>query len=252
MNDMRDIAPILRSLGLLESEVLVYLAALELGPATVLDLARATHLSRPATYTSVDSLGKRGLMSAVTEGRKRLFAAEHPDRLLAYAKRQEAAFAEQVADLQRTLPELALRVGGAKPVVKSFEGKEGVRAIIDDLRETRPTAIDEFTNMSAMLAVLSPGDLAPARAELEKIGTKVRGLYVGATAVAPYTDARVLPDAYAKFAGDVEIYGEKVALITFSGKFHSVIIEDATIAQTMRTLFNLAWQAAASFPVVPH
>ena len=242
---MNDIAPTLRALGLLESEVKVYLTTLERGPSTVIDIASATRLSRPATYTAIEALAERGLMSTVVAGKKRLYAAEHPDRLLQYAKRKQAEFNARLADLERGVPELALRVGGERPIVKSFEGKEGILAIIEDVRATRPKTMEEIANIDAMRAVLPLDDLKPMREDLKRFGTTVRGLYVG-TNVRPerFTDARILPTEFARFTGDVFIYGSKVALVTFSGTFHSVIIEDAAISGTLRTLFEVAWAKA--------
>lgn len=246
---MRDIAPTLKALGILDSEVKVYLAALELGPSTVIEIAKSTRLSRPATYTAIAALQDRGLMSTVQKGKRRLFASEHPDRLLQYAKRKEHELVERISDLERTLPELALRVGGEKPVVKSFEGTEGVHAIIDDFRQSHPPHIEEIANIDAMLAVVSREDLAPLRRELANISAKVRGLYVGSNMrPSAHVEARVLPEPYRHFHGNVSIYVNKVALVTFTGKLHSVIIENEAIAQTMRTLFEIAWISAKAFP----
>ncbi len=245
---MKDVAPILRSLGFLESEIKVYLASLERGPATVLDLAGDTRLSRPATYAAVDALTERGLMGSLHAGKKRLFAIEHPDRLLQYAKRREQELASRVADLERVTAELALRMGGERPIVKSFEGKEGIQAIIEDMKATRPKTMDEITNVDAMRAVVSSEDLAPMRDELEQIGTKIRGLYAGTAKPTAITDARLLPAPFLGFRGNISIYGNKIALVTFAGKLHSVIIEDAVLADTLRTLFEIAWQTAQAFP----
>jgi HTH-type transcriptional regulator, sugar sensing transcriptional regulator len=246
-NFMIDIAPILKSLGMLDSEVRVYLATLELGPSTVLDIAKHTKLSRPATYTAIDALTARGLMSAVQRAKKRLFAAEHPDRLLAYAKRQEHELEAKVADLARAIPDLALRVGGEKPIVKSYEGKGGLQAIIEDMRSTHPERLDEITNVDAMRSVLSDEDLAPLRKEYDRIRTNIRGLYAG-SARPSAADARLLPPELASFKGTIEIYDNKVAFVTFGGNIHSVIIENSDIAETMRALFGLAWEAGKHLP----
>ncbi|MFH1430271.1 MAG: helix-turn-helix domain-containing protein [Candidatus Uhrbacteria bacterium] len=249
---MKDIAPILKTLGLLDSEVKVYLVALELGPSTVIEIAGKTRLSRPATYTAINALADRGLMSTVTQGKRRLFASEHPDRLVQYAKRKEQELSEHVSDLERALPALNLRVGGEKPVVKAFEGKEGIHAIIEDLRLSRPKEIEEISNIDAMRAVLAPEDLEPMRRELTRIGARVRGLYAGSSVSREQNaDARALPKEFAQFNGNITIYGNKMALVTFTGQLHSVIIENDALAQTMRTMFELAWKGASELPEVP-
>lgn len=245
---MVDVAPLLRTLGFLESEIKVYLAALEHGPSTVIDLAGATRLSRPATYAAIEGLAARGLMSAVVVGRKRLSVAEHPDRLVQYAQRRASELGNLVSDLERALPELQLRVGGEKPIVKAFEGKEGIRAIMEDIRQTRPKAIEEIADLDAMRAVLSVDDLAPLRQELRKVGARIRGLYAGRDARADEADGRVLPESLRGFRGNVSIYGDKIALVTFAGKLHSVIVEDAALAATLRALFEVAWGQAEGLP----
>lgn len=246
---MKDITPILRSLGLLDSEVRTYLRALEHGPATVLELAKATGLSRQATYVAIQSLTGRGLMSSALHNKKRLFAAEHPDKLLAYAERREVELREHVGDLKRLVPELELRAGGEKPVVKVFEGKEGINAIIEDMRLDHAKVTFEITDLDAMRSVLTSEDLAPLKRESKKMKRFVRGLYTGEVSPKMVDSERfVLPDKYQNFKAHVGIYGNKLALVTFEGKMHSIIIESGALAKALHTLFELAFTSAKDFP----
>ena len=83
---MRNIISTLKSLGLLESEVKTYLATLELGPSSVLEINKKINLSRQAIYTAIESLINFGLMSSVEKGKKTLFTAESPERLRSFAE----------------------------------------------------------------------------------------------------------------------------------------------------------------------
>ena len=114
---MSDIRTILTSLGLLESEVKTYLAALGLGPSTVIALSKATKLSRQAIYDALSALVEHGIMSSVLKGKKRHYLAEHPDTLLAYAKKRKSDLGVQVKNLKRLVPILTLHLGGDRPVV---------------------------------------------------------------------------------------------------------------------------------------
>jgi len=58
---MRNITPILQSLGLLESEVKTYETLLHHGAMTVIDISKRTKLSRQATYVAISGLTDRGL-----------------------------------------------------------------------------------------------------------------------------------------------------------------------------------------------
>lgn len=244
---MKDIAPILRSFGLLESEIKTYMAALENGSGTVLDLAKLTKLSRQAVYVAIDALTARGLMSSALRGKKRFYAAEHPDKLLAYARRHENEVKEKMKDLERILPEIELQIGGERPVVRVFEGKEGMRAIIEDMRMTRSKESVEISDLEAMYKVLTPDDLKAMRIEVKKSGSHVRGLYAGTPGEKVVSvDRFSLPKEFWGFKSNIGIYGEdKIALVTFEGKMYSVVIESKALTKALRTLFELAFKGGA-------
>ena len=71
----------LRELGLSENEAKVYLAMLELGPATVLEIAAKALMNRPTVYVQIESLKQRGLVSTQSKGKKQIFIAESPSHL---------------------------------------------------------------------------------------------------------------------------------------------------------------------------
>lgn len=243
---MKDIASILRSLGLLESEIKTYMTALEHGPQTALDLADKSKLSRQGVYTAIESLMERGIMSSVLRGKKRFYAAEHPDKLLAYAKRRATEMNERVQDLERSLPELELQIGGERPTVRMFEGKEGVRAIISDMEQSMPKEVQEMADFDALNKVLSKEDLLPLKRQIDKRKTRVKGIYAG-TPSGPTrvnVDRFYLPKEYKNFHSNITIYGDKIALVTLEGKMYSVILESAVLANTLRILHELALKCA--------
>lgn len=241
---MKDISPILKSLGLLDSEVKTYLSALENGPGTVLDLAKSTKLSRQAVYVAIESLTERGLMSSALRGKKRFYAAEHPEKLLAYAHRHEDEMQERIKDLERMLPELELQSGGEKPVVKVFEGKEGLLAVVAELQKASGQQSFEIADLEALYKVLKPEDLEAMRKQVSKSGTKVRGFYAGSGK--PTTvdvNRHLLPIELGGFKCNIGVYGEeKIALVTLEGKMYSVIIESEALVKTLRILFELAFK----------
>lgn len=250
---MKDIVPILRSLGLLESEIKTYLMAFEKGAGTVLDLAKATRLSRQAVYVAIESLSKRSLMTSALHGKKRYYSAEPPDKLLLYAERREQDMKEKIADLKRTIPEFALSMGGSRPIVKVYEGKEGLKAVLEDIQTTeyRGEAV-EITDTDAMKAVASFEDRGPTQRELKKRGGGIKGLYAGENARANEIKGEryLLPKELSDFKSNIGIYGDKIALITFEGKMYSVMIESPALTKTMRILFHLAFRGANDFPRV--
>lgn len=242
--NMKDITPILRSLGLLDSEIKTYRAALQYGPQTVLDLTKRTGLSRQAIYVAIESLSERGLMSSALHGKKRLYASEHPEKLLSYARRREEDMHDKIRDLERIVPELELQIGGERPTVRVFEGKEGVKAILADMNEARAEQFEEIADLDALYAVLDLEDLKPLRTHTVKM--KARSLLSGEPqSVMPKADRYLLPKQYSGFKSNITVYGSKIALVTFEGKMYSVIIESGALAKTLRVLFDLALKEAS-------
>ncbi len=243
---MRNIIPVLKSLGLLESEVKTYLAALELGPSTVLEINKKIGLSRQAIYTAIESLIELGLMSSVEKGKKTLFTAESPERLRSFAEAKLKKMESTVREIKDITKDLTLMQQGEKPVVKMFEGKEGIISIHNDISQTKPEQIDDFVNNDAMSKLISDEDVKHLKERLDKLQVKTRALV--ASNEPPIELHRRLKKIIhidnkdINFDGDIAIYGNKVALTSLKGKIIGVIIENPTIAQTMRALFELAWQ----------
>ena len=242
---MKNITPILKSLGLLESEVKTYLSASENGAGTALDISKATKLSRQAVYVAIDGLTERGLMSSILHGKKRLYIAEHPKKLLAYAKRHETDVRQQITDLEQLLPELELQMGGEKPVVRAFEGKEGILGIVEDIKSTDFNESFEITDLTAMDTVLKTEDLIGLQSAFKKRGVHFHGLYAGRVGPSrPEAERYILPKEFEGFKSNLGVNGDKIVMVTFEGKMHSVIIENSLLAQTLRILFELALRAA--------
>lgn len=245
---MYNITPVLQSLGFLDSEIKTYLAALEHGPGTVLDLTKKTHFSRQATYVVIESLTKRGLMSSLLRGKKKYFVAEDPEKLLAYAERRETDIKEKVGDLKRALPELKLKASGDRPVIKLYEGKEGALTVLNDIgimRQGNNPEVYEMEDSDLFFRFIQHEDILPVLQKLKRINTHVTGLYYGSPRGKTLNSTRYyLPEDIKGLRSTITVYGNKIAIHTFTGKMHSIIIESQAVVDTLKILFQLAFKAA--------
>lgn len=185
-------------------------------------------------------------MSVINQGKKRLFTAEKPEKLLAYAKRRELELEEKIKDLEQIIPELKLKTGKEKPLVRVLEGKEGLMAIMDDIKKSKPKFPYEISDIEAINNVLGARDLAKMRDSLKKAGVKgSRAIHAGVSQleILPEGERQILPKESWGFKTNIGIYSDKVTLTTLEGKMHSVIIESEAITKTMALLFQLAWKA---------
>ena len=240
---MKDLTPLLQSLGLTNSEIKTYLSVLEAGPGTIVEISQQTKVSRQATYSAVNSLILAGLMSSVLRGKKRLYAAEPPQNLAAYAERRTAELADVATQINTLVPELTMSTKRDQPVVKLFEGKEGLKAVIGDITTSLTKNLFELTDAKALRQVLSKTDLAPFVKQITKNKTVLHGLY---SETAPETQLSTtqfkLEDKYSNFKADIELYDNKIVFMTFEHKMYSIIIENKPIAEAMRILFDLAFE----------
>ncbi len=248
MNE-NDIYTILKGLGFVGSEIKTYLASLEHGPATVIELTKMTKLSRQATYVVIDSLTARGLMSSLIKGKKRYYISEDPEKLLAYSRRHELEMQEKLRDLERVMPSLRLKQSGDRPVVKMFEGKDGVLSILGDAIASKPKVFYEIADLESLNHILPPEEKSKELFELRKIGSQTFGIYGGASSGTTLNSKKYfLPKEKGRFKSNITIYNDKVVFISCEGKLHSILIENGPIAEAMKMLFEYALKGAKELP----
>jgi sugar-specific transcriptional regulator TrmB len=245
----------LQKLGLSEKEAKVYLASLELGPSVVQLIARKAGVNRATTYVMIESLIKKGLMSSFEKGKKRFFTAEPPEQLLAILRKQESEIKEKEKSLEELLPELRALFAGAeeKPRVRFFEGLEGLKALQNDILNSKFSSLEEFVALDECYRILPPGE----KDHRQKIAEKTKDIPV--RVIYTTSKGKILPQFEGKrerrfvplekfpFTTEINIYGSKVAIASCKGKVIGVIIENKDIADALRAFFNLAWEAAEKY-----
>jgi len=238
-----DIFKIFTKLGLSDSESKVYLASLSLGPTSVQDIAKKARLSRTATYDTVKTLKNRGLLSTFERGKKTFFAAEEPDRVVNYFKDHVEAMKDELQTLKRVVPEIKLMAGGEKPTVRFYEGDEALYAIFADLGKAKPKFMYEVSNMEDIYSFLDQKDVTEAQ-KLSKKVPVMKLLHIGDVRGEAKDGVEYckLPKDVLEFHGDIWIYDNRVAFISFIGKMVAIIIENQSFADTAVALFDTAWK----------
>lgn len=249
-----DLAKELEKIGLAENEAKVYLAGLELGPSTAQMIAAKATVSRPTTYIMIESLIKRGLMSSFQKGKKRYFVCGEPSKLRKIFDRDKELIEEKIHQFDILLPKF-FQVSKLvePPKVSVFEGEQGLEAMQDDLVSSAGVggSIDNIATIDEARESKTRDELLPLWNEIKKNKISVRTIYVksGEDELFPgqmegYWQARRLPENKYKFGGEISVYGNKVAALAAKGKFFGLVIESKEIADTFRTIFELAWQGS--------
>ncbi len=238
-----DVLKLFSSLGLTPTESKIYLASLGLGPNSVQEIAKKAKLSRTATYAAIEVLQKRGLMSTFERGKKKFFAAEEPENALAHFRGHVKQMEQQIDVLQRALPEVKLMAGGERPSVRFYEGTEALQALFTDAERSGSPFMYEVSNYEDIYNFLDSNVLSKARQLVDPKKATVRILHNG-TSRFPKSGVEYarLPEGIADFHGDIWIYANRVAFVTFVGKIMCVIMENQAFADTARALFEAAWK----------
>lgn len=242
----KNITQLLTDVGLLPSETKVYLGTLELGPSTVQNIAKKANISRTATYEAIELLRKRGLMTSSTSGKRTLFASEDPSRIVSYLKTEQQKFSTTLSDIEQMIGSLQLMAGGIKPLVKVYEGEEAIPAYFDQLKKANPDSMFEISNLDDVYAHLESKTIESSRKAVSWKTIKTLRLLHRGEIRHKREDVEYckLAERFGEFHSDISIYGNYVSLMTFIGRPVVVILESRVVADTIRTLFNAAWDAS--------
>lgn len=244
MKKHEQLLDILHKIGLSENESAVYLASLQLGPAKVAQLARASDVKRTTIYPVVETLRRRGLIREKIDGLKTLYVAENPDRL-------ENILAERHKEFQSLFPEFQAlyNLDGDQSIIKYYDTEEGLRNVyrelLSELRngddyyvigdpERYDTSNESFfkdfiqkrvrINLNAKV-LLTDSDLAKEYKKFERnFGEEVR----------------ILPSEV-KLDVNVVITDKKVIIHQIIAPHITMVIENKSVVQMQKILFELLW-----------
>lgn len=236
--------PKLQLLGLNQKEAKIYLASLELGEATIQEIAQQARLKRPSLYSIMKNLLKQELIHTLIREKKRKFVAVDPSDLEKIIKRRDEV-------LKETIPELKALSGTSaltKPRMRLYEGLDGVKIVYQDILDTKKP-IKAFSGVKRGYEAL--GEFAD-----EYIQARVKN-NIPIKLIAPddswgrdhqrkdkksKRETRLISKDKFPFEMEANIYGNKVNFVGFKkGRLVGVIIENPEIAKTMTSIFDFAW-----------
>ena len=238
----------LKKIGLSDKEAKVYLAGLELGKASVQDIAKKAGVNRTTVYVMVGSLENRGLMKTMKVGKRTFFVSENPDTFLDVLKKSKKEIEEKEMEIKEILPELKslYNVAPGKPKIRLYEGADIYKKVLDDLFESGAKEILEIIDADAARSFVSEEESKTHYQKRIEKGIKLKALYTRKEG--PYknrlnlNDERFIEKDKFPVKGEIFIYGDRVGMSSVGQTNIGVIIESKEISDTTRTLFNLAWE----------
>jgi sugar-specific transcriptional regulator TrmB len=253
---MKDLIVRLAEYGLSEKESMVYLAMLELGPASVQDIAKKAGVNRATTYVMIESLKRRGLMSTFDKGKKTMFVAETPERLKHLSDVEMKAAEEKADRLKQSLPLFMALFNSAmetKPVVRYFEGPEGVATCRSMISQMQGEVLNFFA-LDEGLVSLSKID----EGERLNLNSRIHGRALAAVKpgnIMPKLDTntwmvREIPYEKYPFTGEMVFAENKIFVFFMKDKPCVFLLESKDVFNMLKIMFEIAWQQAKVFEEV--
>ena len=246
-----EIIPTLKQLGFSEKEIKVYLTLLKNGPSSVRTLAKASGINRGTTYDILKSLKQNGLVSYYHKDTKQFFVSEDPSALHKTLEQRIENLKEVKQSLTKVIPELKslFNEAGDKPVVKFYEGFQGVKFVLSNVLDVTESSIGKiyYVFSSAAIRDYLYKDKAFPNFTKERIKRKIKVKAIGLGhkgTVAELSEKKSL-NTKKSSPTYILIYPGRVAMISVNSAKQplALIIEDEALFATQKQLFEFIWQA---------
>ncbi|HEX9721891.1 MAG TPA: helix-turn-helix domain-containing protein [Candidatus Paceibacterota bacterium] len=233
------IAQELKKLDFADKEVKVYLAGLELGPVPVQKLAREAGVVRPTTYEILKPLMAKGLFVETIHGKKRLFAAQPPEKILQFLRKQKREIEEKERELIRIIAALESKYySGERGGISVFHGEEGSRMLEEKI---------SFASTPELLVFASRADKKEMQ-QREEIYEKIKKR-LGKIAVKElYAEKTDEPFAYGErkcisskhlIPGTLVLFDQ--AAFTPAENLKGYLIENQLVIKLLKSFFRALW-----------
>lgn len=240
----------LQNAGLSDKEVGVYIGLLNLGKGTVSVIARKAGINRTTGYDILDSLVSKELVSVSGKEPRQEYAAESPDHLREFIKKEIEKKNETLKEIENAIPELkSMQNLAGRPKVRFYEGTGGLEQVYEDTLTSSETIL-AYANVDEMHKALPKYFPAYYKRRAGK-GIHIRAIFPdnemgnlrhSEDGKEERTSALVPADKY-YFSPEINIYDNKVMIASWLEKL-GIIIESAEIADAMKKIFELSWAEA--------
>lgn len=238
---------ILKGIGLTEAQAKTYLRLIKLGEASPPELAKDLAETRTNMYSILEQLQKKNLALRLDINKKIVYRPAHPVNLEVFVERRRNAILNWEYKMKGILPGLIKDYFATteQPAVRFFQGKDALERIYEEIIEDKQDLavivpveehkfmgeefIDKFVKTRVKkkikAEILSPrltGDKPNLRNDKAHLIT--RSWYEPSLYQSPV---------------EVNIFGDKVAYLSFGEEVFGTVIHSPQIAQSAREQFNM-------------
>lgn len=246
LEDLMDLLNQLAQLGISGKRARFYLAALELGEASITAVAERAAIGRTTAYDILDGLINEGLLKQIEKSDKTYVVAEDPAVLIRNIE-------QRMRLAQEALPEIQAIYGRSlyKPRIRYYGGQSGIQTVLNDTLNCRSGELCGILSKVELLR--APGDdfmKGHIRRRIEA-GLKLRVVRSPSeeiddswqTTEKELREVRFSPQGV-PFTMTSYIYDDKVAYISSRRENFALLIQSQEFAGLQKALFETLWMAS--------
>jgi len=220
-----------------------YMASLELGEATVNQVATRAGLGRTTAYSVIERLQEEGLVLLVDREDKRFVVPEDPNVLM---RRLEAR--------QRTLAELMPQLRSlynssrTKPEIRFYEGQDAVRTVLWDTLTAQSKHLRGVLSAAQLLESVGSVGMEEYIAKRVQAGIRLQVLRSSSQDIDslwPHADQQLRELRYAPehitLAMTTYVYDDKVVMLSSKREDYGLIIQSHDFATLYAAMFDGLW-----------
>lgn len=223
---------ILKSLGLNEKEVKIYLANLQLGSTTVQKIANFAKINRTSAYDLLNSLEEKGFVSYTIKSEKKYYQAIEPKKIINLLKEKENMIKKIIPELNSLKQSFVNR-----PNIEVYQGKEGLKTIMENILEESKEfySIASKKQLFKLFKYYMPNFV---KRRIQK-GIKVKLI----TEVQPLDKKAPYKIINKKIKTATWLYNGKIVMISLEEKEPiGILINEKNFYHTHKMMFELLWE----------
>jgi len=239
----------LQEIGLSEKEATIYLHLLKVDFDSIANIAKTTGINRTTVYPILAQLIDKEFVEEVKENDKSTYRAYAPDRIESYLQEQKIKIEEHVHIASDMIPQLKgiMREGGQRPIIEYYEGRDAIRKASINYYESNDAGGEVY--------LIYPRDEVEILfSDKERTSAKELRLKKNVTAHAIYTYSKgdYVSDKTGNsyrvnskdfpIKSDISVYADRIRIHNLGDKLGTIFIRNKDIADTLRTLFKLAFK----------
>ena len=235
----------LEKLGLNKNEAKVYLALLLKGEASASELVKAVGVHRNIVYDNIEKLMEKGLVSYVTDGKKR-FIAQEPNAIIEFLETKKDSINKEMELAKSIIPDIKKIVGSQKSMQESFvfRGAQGLKKVLAEIVQAKESWCIGITNESVRIL----GDTYWKNYNQKKKATKTKEWLLwnsdykdSSIGNNPRSFHKMLPKDLDQVTETI-MWNDKTAIFVYSSQPIVIVMENKEIFNMYKAHFDFLWK----------